>query len=170
MSRGDLAAAFRKFLKAGDEARAKDMARLAARCYRDALELDLASRVAVSRLLGVRDQTKDRPFWIEYQRALRRKPAWSQFSCRRAQILVHNLGSVIECADVGPVIELVATADGRFECLPDARFNAMPLAMTMIILRRALWPHGKSTGSTRVRVSYRGHVMWLNARGEWYAA
>ena len=45
------------------------------------------------------------------------------------------------------------------------------LAMTLIIMRRALWPTGRSSSAApRVRVGYRGHTVWLNARGEWYAA
>jgi len=169
--RGDLHSAVRNYIAAGDAARSRERWQLAARCYRSALEVDLGSRVAVSRLVHIGGHTNDRKFWVEYSRMLKHDGSWSQLTCRRAQILVHNLGSVIECAEVGPVIELVIASDGSFECLPDARFKAMPLAMTLIILRRALWPTGRSSPlAPRVRVGYRGHTVWLNARGEWYAA
>lgn len=170
LQRGEIDRAFRRFLAAGDAARRDARWLLAARCYRDALELDLGSRVAVRRLIAIGRHTRDRSAWIDYAHALERDPYSSGFSCRGAQLLVHNLGAVVQCVEVGPVLDLLMTSDSSFDCLPDGRFRDMPVAMSMLVLRRALWPDGRSKRGARVRVTYRGHVVWLNPRGEWFAA
>jgi hypothetical protein len=79
--------------------------------------------------------------------ALDQHPEWVAFACRSAQIVIGDLG----CASVGPVLEL-------------------PIAMAMIVLRRARWstPRERATEPMTVRVTFAGHQrVRLDEHGEW---
>jgi hypothetical protein len=46
----------------------------------------------------------------------------------------------------------------------------MPLAMVLLILRRAMWPQLREDGSPRrIHVTFLGRSQWLDELGEWEA-
>jgi hypothetical protein len=108
-----------------------------------------------------------------YSRLLDEMPDWPRFGCRSARVLAHDSGSVVECTGAGPVLELVVEAADLVSAQPDGRYSKMPLAMAMIILRRALWPAARDPAhkAARVRVAFAGKpTVWLDERGDWSRA
>ncbi|HUJ57415.1 MAG TPA: hypothetical protein VLX92_02950 [Kofleriaceae bacterium] len=167
--RGDPSAAIAGFLDAGSRAAGYQLWRAAARYFRNALELDLLEREPVVRLAGLAARLGNELDWKHYLRVLDDAPAWPRVGCRGARILTHDTGSIVECPGAGPVLELLMTASDLVEVAPDGRFAHMPLAMALVILRRALWPVPREVASPlRVRVAFAGRSpVWLDERGEW---
>ena len=149
------------FLEAGDLAARLQLWRTAVRCYRQALELDLLDRVAVARLVGLVGRGGNVVAWSEYGRALDRHD-WPHFGCRAAQIVIGDEGAIVECAGVGPVLEITMPQTDLISAQPDGRFAGMPLGMALIILRRALGP-----GVVQVSFAGRGLVS-LDDNGDWH--
>jgi hypothetical protein len=171
--RGDIAEALRGFIDAGDRAAAVQLWRSAVRYYRSALELDLVRREPVARLLRIASRAGNHGEWNEYSRALDEHTGWPHFSCRSAQILTQDRGSVVACAGCGAVLEFAMTQPDVIEARPDGRFVSMPLAMAMLVLRRALWsaPREMTNKPARVRLVFDGHdPVWLDELGDWVAA
>lgn len=137
-------------LDAGDEARSLSLWRKAARCYVSALELDVCDREIVEKLVAIAPRLNNRD-WPAYLRALDAHPDWPHFSVRGAQIVIGDLGAVISCPPIGVVLEILMSADDLVEARPDGRFTGMPLAMALVILRRAMSPM-----PSPIRVSYAG--------------
>jgi hypothetical protein len=168
-----LAAARAAFLEAGQSAASYQLWRSALRCYRRALELDLADREAVGRIAQLPPRVISLADWHDYARALDARSgarAWPSFGCRAAQIVTGNVGAQVECPGTGVVMELIMTEDDLVETRPEARFEAMPLAMAMIILRRALWfaPRELATDPGSIRVAFDGRPqVWLDELGDW---
>lgn len=107
--------------------------------------------------------------WSEYARVLG-QDAWSSFGCRSAQIITGEGGAHVECRGTGNVLELMMTADDLVEARPEARFTGMPLAMALIILRRALWlaPRELASDPMSLRVAFDGrHQVRLDELGDW---
>jgi hypothetical protein len=97
-------------------------------------------------------------------------PGWPHFGCRSARVLTHDSGSIVECANVGPVLELAMPHADVVEVRPDGRFAKMPIAMALLVLRRALWPTPREMTSkpARVRVLFGGREpVRLDERGDW---
>jgi hypothetical protein len=168
---GDPAAANRGYLDAGDIAITFQLWRSAARAYRNALELDLVSVETVGKLVALGAKLPMlAPEWTAYAIALRRHPEWPHFGCRSAQISIADRGAFVECATIGKVLELAMSADDHFDAVADPRFADMPLAMALVIVRRALWPHARERSQqppARVRITFAGRTVWLDEHGEW---
>ena len=141
----------------------------AQRCFRRALELDLVDREAIARIKRMSPRVVAFADWSEYARALDLH-AWSSFSCRSAQIVTGDSGAQVECGGAGVVMELMMTADDLVETRPDARLAGMPLAMALIILRRALWmaPRDFAAEPSSLRVAFAGwQQVRLDELGDW---
>jgi hypothetical protein len=168
--RGDDPCAAREaFLEAGGCAASYQLWRGALRCYRRALEIDLTDGEAVERIVKLPARWVALHDWNEYARALAGR-AWPAFGCRAAQIVTGDLGAQVECPGAGVVIELMMTEDDLVETRPDARFAGMPLAMALIILRRAMWfaPREIATDPVSLRVAFDGRPqVRLDELGDW---
>jgi hypothetical protein len=168
-SAGDAAAAREAFLEAGQCAAGYQLWRSAVRCYRRALEIDLADREPIARVVQMPPRAVVSQDWLDYARALDRRP-WPSFGCRSAQIVTGDLGAQVECAGMGVVMELMMTEDDLVETRPEARLLGMPLAMAMIILRRALWfaPREFAAEPMAIRVAFDGRpLVRLDELGDW---
>jgi hypothetical protein len=165
----NLIAAREAFLEAGQCATGYQLWRSALRCYRRALEIDLLDREAIARIARMPPRVVPPSDWSEYTRAIDRH-AWPSFSCRSAQIVTGDLGAQVECPGTGVVMELMMTADDLVETRPEARFAGMPLAMGLIILRRALWlaPRDHAAEPMSLRVAFEGRQqVRLDELGDW---
>jgi hypothetical protein len=158
------------FLEAGRNAVEVQLWRSAIRCYRSALELDLLDREAVGAVLRMPPRVISGRGWDEYRAAIEQHPDWRRFGCRSAQIMLCDQGAVIECSNVGAVIELLMTDLDLVEAQPDAQYRGMPVAMAMIVLRRALWPNPRERAadpaSMRVTFAAQQRVR-LDEHGDW---
>lgn len=165
----DPVAARAAFLEAGDCAAGYQLTRSALRCYRRALELALADREPVARILRLPARAIPSEDWADYARALDRE-AWPAFGCRGAQIVIGDAGAHVECPGAGTVLELMMTADDLVELRPAKGFAGVPLAMALIIARRALWmtPREVATAPAWLRVAYAGRPqVRLDELGDW---
>lgn len=165
----DLIAAREAFLEAGQCAAGYQLWRSALRCYRRALEIDLLDREAIARIARMPPRVVPPSDWSEYTHAIDRH-AWRSFGCRSAQIVTGDLGAQVECPGTGVVMELMMTADDLVETRPEARFAGMPLAMGLIILRRALWfsPRDHAAEPMSLRVAFEGRQqVRLDELGDW---
>ena len=185
----DPMAARTAFLEAGQCAAGYQLWRSALRCYRRALELDLTDREAVQHVVQMPARVLVLHDWHDYARALDRHsgqpagqatgqpagqhawhPPWPAFGCRAAQVVTGHLGAHVECPGVGVVMELMMTEDDLIETRPEPRFAGMPLAMAMIILRRAMWfaPREMATDPASLRVAFDGRPqVRLDELGDW---
>jgi hypothetical protein len=165
----DLAAAREAFLEAGQCASGYQLWRSALRCFRRALELDLADREPIARIARMSSRVVALADWTEYARALDLY-AWPSFGCRSAQIVTGDLAAHVGCTGAGVVMELMMTADDLVETRPAARYPGMPLAMALIILRRALWmsPRDFAAEPSSLRVAFAGRQqVRLDELGDW---
>lgn len=166
---GNPAGAREAFLEAGQCAVGYQLWRSAVRCYRRALEIDLTDREPIARLTQMPPRAVASHDWVDYTRALDRRP-WPAFGCRSAQIVTGDLGAQVECAGMGVVMELMMTDDDLVETRPEARLAGMPLAMAMVLLRRALWfaPRELATDPMSIRVAFDGRPqVRLDELGDW---
>jgi len=166
---GDLAAAREAFLEAGLCASGYQLWRSAVRCYRRALEIDLVDREPVARIGRMPARAVAPNDWSEYARAIDLH-AWPSFGCRAAQIVTGDAGAQVECPGTGVVLELMMSADDLVETRPAARFAGMPLAMALIMLRRALWltPRDMAPDPGSLRVAFEGRPqVRLDELGDW---
>ena len=157
------------FLEAAERAMDVQLWRSALRCYRHALELDLCDREVIRRILEIPPRVISGRGWEDYRRALDSHPDWPHFSCRSSQIVIGDLGAVVECPGHGGVLELMMTDRDLVELRPDARFSGMPTAMALVILRRALWPTPRERDElmhVRVIFEVRDRVR-LDEMGDW---
>jgi hypothetical protein len=171
-SEGDLMSARRAFVDAGVCASTYGMWRAAVRCYRRALEIDLVDRELVGRIVHISGKLPTGGDWVDYARVLDGNPGWAPFGCRTAQIILGDLGGVVTCQGVGAVLELMMARDDHVDAHPDGRFAAMPLAMAMVILRRAMWPALRDVAEPRsLGVTFAANRrVRLDELGDWQAA
>ncbi|HEX2692007.1 MAG TPA: hypothetical protein VHN14_35605 [Kofleriaceae bacterium] len=165
----DLATARGAFLEAGQCAAGYQLWRSAVRCYRRALEIDLVDREPIARIARMPPRVVATSDWAEYARALTQH-AWPSFGCRAAQIVSGDSGAHVECPGTGVVMELMMTEADLVDTRPAARFAGMPLAMALIILRRALWlaPRELAADPMSVRVAFNGRPqVRLDELGDW---
>lgn len=158
------------FLDAGRSAGEVQLWRAAIRCYRHALELDLLDREPVEAVLRMPARVISGRGWDEYKLALDAHPEWLRFSCRTARVVSGDLGAVVECPGVGPVLELLMSASDLVETRPDARFRGMPITLAMIVMRRALWmnPRERASDPSSIRVVYDAQQrIRLDEHGDW---
>jgi len=170
---GKPADAYALFLDAGDVASKLQLWRSALRCYRRAVELDLFDQRAVGRLARIAPRANAATEWAEYATALAGRPPWPRFECRAAQLVIGDLGAVVTCAPVGTVLEVLMTADDLVEVHPDSRMANMPIAMALIIMRRAMWaaPRDHAPEPMAIKVVYAGRApMRLDELGDWAPA
>jgi len=167
---GDVTAARDAFVEAGACAAIHGRWRAAVRCYRRALELDLLDREIVAKIVRIAGKVTNAADWASYARVLEARPPWPSFGCRSAQIVVGDLGGVVTCAGIGAVLEVMMAHDDLIDVHPDGQLAGMPLAMAMVILRRALWPvpRDHATDPARVRVTFAaGRHVQLDEHGDW---
>ena len=167
---GEPAMARTCFLEAAQAATEVQLWRSALRCYRHALELDLLDRAVVDRVLQIPLRVTSGRGWDRYRSALDAHADWVPFGCRAARIVSGDLGAVVECPGIGPVLELIMSERDLIETRPDGRFAGMPVAMAMIILRRALWsaPRERASEPMTVRVTFDGRErVRLDEHGDW---
>ena len=167
--RGELSTARACFLEAGQSAVDVQLWRAAIRCYRHVLELDLVDREAIERLVRMPARVTSGRGWDEYKKALDQNPSWPHFGCRTARIVIGDQ-AVVECPQVGPVLELLMTDQDHVETRPDSRFAGMPIGFAMIVIRRALWtnPRDRATDLMNVRVTFDGQQrVRLDEHGDW---
>jgi hypothetical protein len=166
---GDRVGAARAYVEAGDHAVRYQLWRSAARSYRAALELDLASRDVVGRLVTLATRTRRAlADWLDYAAALDAHPDWPHASCVRAQVMIDDRGAYVDCGL--RVLRLAMTADDHVTAQPEPLFAEMPLAMGMVVLRRAMWPNarGQALDPMRVRVTFAARpAVWLDELGDW---
>jgi hypothetical protein len=168
---GDVVAARDAFLTAGDVAAGFQLWRTTTRCYRHALELDLLDRVAVARLIGLVGRGGHAVEWSEYARTVDRVD-WLHFGCRGAQVVIGDHGAFVECPGIGPVLDITMPDEDVIEAQPDGRFARMPVAMAMIVLRRALWSYASEPAvpPRSVQIVFAGREpVVLDELGEWHA-
>lgn len=160
------------FLEAGQAASGHQLWRTAQRCYRLALELDLVDREPVERILQLPSRRTVHTEWNVYACALDCY-AWPSFGCRSAQVVTGDQRSWIECPGIGTVLEVTMPDDDVIEAHPDPRLAGMPLAMAMLIVRRAMWsaPPIHTTRPRWLRVGFDNlPQVWLCELGEWQPA
>lgn len=165
-NRADARAAF---LAAGQAASRHQLWRRAQRCYRLALELDLVDREPIERILRLPSRTISHAEWNVYACVLDCH-AWPSFGCRPAQIVTGGQRSQVECPGIGAVMKLTMPEVDQIEAHPDPRLAGMPLAMAMMILRRAMWiaPRDRTNRPKRLRVAFDDlPQVWLCELGEW---
>jgi hypothetical protein len=169
---GDVGGAREGFIGAGALAAGFQLWKTTTRCYRHALELDLFDREVIARLVGLVGRGGHAVEWSEYAKAIDRHD-WPHFGCRAAQLVIGDAGAFIECPGVGPVLDITMPDSELVEAQPDGRFAGMPIAMAMIILRRALWPLGlpHAVPPRSVGIGFAGRrALVLDELGEWHAA
>jgi hypothetical protein len=168
--RGDHADARRAFLEAGSSAAAVQLWRTAIRCYRHALELDLSDREAVNRICRMPARIVNDRGWYDYRRALLKPSPWGPFGCRIAQVVSSDQGTLVQCPNTGPVLQVVMAEADLVEVHPHPNFLRMPIAMAMVVLRRGLWPTPRETtpAPMTVRVSFERRLrLRLDEHGDW---
>jgi len=168
LATGDYEAARSRFVEAGECAVRFQLWRSAFRAFRNALELDLVDPVPVARLKTLRGSLTMLGDWSDYVRVLESNPGWSSVCAIGARILSADTGTIVECRGVGPVLELAMPEADLIEATPDGRFRAMPRAMALLLMRRALWPFPRERDGMRVRVAW-GTMprVWLDESGYW---
>ena len=167
IAEGDRRAAARAYVDAGDLGVRYQLWRSAARSYRFALELDLASPAVVAKLVALGPRGTRTADWLDYATALDAHPDWPHASCLRAQVLIDDRGGYVDCGL--RVLRLAMTGDDHVEAQPEPLFSEMPLAMGLVVLRRAMWPNARESGSPmRLRVTFaRRPPVWLDELGDW---
>jgi hypothetical protein len=168
--RGEHETARACFMEAGRSAAEVQLWRSAVRCCRHALELDLLDRGAVEAVTRMPTRVISGRGWDDYRVALDQHPEWTKFACRTAQIVIGDQGAVIDCPIAGRVLELIMTERDLVEARPAARYPGMPIAMAMIVLRRALWPNPRERTSdpATMRVTFAGRErVRLDEHGDW---
>jgi hypothetical protein len=169
---GDLSRASALYLEAGRAAAGDTLWRVTIRCFRAALEIDLTDREVVARLLALGARGGDD--WSAYARALDRED-WPRFGCRAASIVIDDDGATVHCPQVGPVLAIAMTERDLVKARPHSRFAGIPVAMALIILRRALWPDARALWleqrhrpAMQVRIDLGAqHLLWLDELGDW---
>ncbi|MEO6776674.1 MAG: hypothetical protein ABI467_27280 [Kofleriaceae bacterium] len=167
LAAGDRAAAAGAYVEAGDHAVHYQLWRSAARSFRSALELDLVARPVVAKLVGLRHRCAAAD-WLDYQGALDAHPDWPHLSCLRAQVWIDDRGGYVDCGV--RVLRLAMTSVDHVEVHPESQFAAIPFAMALVVLRRAMWPNARehATEPMRLRVTFGGRPsVWLDELGDW---
>lgn len=167
---GDPRGAYDGFVEAGRCAEQYGLWKTALRCYRNAVELDLVGAVAVDQLARIATRAGAGVEWAEYSATLKAGPKWPEVGCRGAQLLVGSSGAVVNCPRVGTVYQVVMQDGDVLAVRPEPRFADSPVAMALLLLRRAMWPAPREKAKVPfdVRVTYRGKQQFkLTEYGDW---
>jgi hypothetical protein len=170
----DWHAAQAAYVDAGDCATGYGLWRSAIRCYRHALELELTDANVVERAVAISTHlayatSQD---WLAYRTTLR-DARFPRFGCRKAEIVVGERGSYLTCPLVGPVLSLAMPASSVIVATPFPRFARVPLAMALIVLRRALFAGSRDEADAPrlARVTFANHAsVELDELGDWWPA
>lgn len=156
------------FVAAGDRAVRDGRWRDALESYRLALELDMLDAGVVARCeAAMRSAQRKLWMWSDYATAIAAHPEWPHFACRDAQLVIGDDAQVIACPGVGAVLDVRMTDDGALEVQPTQKFTDLPIAMAMVIVRRAVWPRPRHIGPGAALVRYLGRLVRLTELGEW---
>nr|HEX4317788.1 hypothetical protein [Kofleriaceae bacterium] len=169
---GDPRAAYGGFVDAGRCAEQYGLWKTALRCYRNAVELDFIDPTAVEHLARIATRAGAGSEWADYLAVVTAPaaPSWPTIVCRDVQLLVGSAGAVASCTRAGTVLAVSMTDDDHVDITPDARFADIPVAMALLVVRRALWPSPRDNAATsfEVRVTYRArHRFKLLEHGDW---
>ena len=141
--------------------------------YRYALRIDLIDEATVATATRVATKVGHAigMTWTDYGHALRRR-SWTHFGSRGAQMTLGDRGGVIQCPGVGPVLEILMSERDLVETRPHAALADLPMAMAMVILRRAVFVQPRDYVSDQspmsVRVSWSGGPqVVLDDVGDW---
>lgn len=161
-----------RLVEAGLCAAADEQWRIAVRCYRAALEIDLLDRRVLARLLGLGARAGEE--WSDYARQVDRVD-WPHFGCRGTSIVTGDGRAVVRCPEVGVVLTLAMPERDVFSVRASSAFAGMPLAMALVILRCALWPDARALWleqrhrpAMQVGVRFEDKMsVWLDELGDW---
>lgn len=170
---GDAVVARECYVQATKRAASHRLWRMAIRCCRRALELDLADRdiVHVAHRISGHLGGDDARAWAHYASVLQRE-RWPHFGARGAQVVIGDHGAFVTCPGVGLVLELLMSAPGLVEAAPVPQFHGMPSAMALILLRRSLFmrPREFADDPATIQVAFRaGPAVRLDELGDWHA-
>jgi hypothetical protein len=162
--------AYALFLEAGDTASNLGLWKSGLRCYRRAVELDLFDPRAIGRLARIAPRASAGNEWAEYATALAGRPPWPRFDLRNVQLRAGGVAATVTCGAVGTVLEVMMSADDVVEVHPDPRLATMPIAMALIVMRRAMWtaPRDSAPEPMSINVVFAGRpAMRLDEIGDW---
>lgn len=166
---GELMDAYARYVSAGDVAAGNASWRAAIRCFQRAVELAPFEVEAIRRIAAIAHHVHNRTEWSEYATALERKLV-PMFPFHHVQLVLGNDGSFVTAPSTGTVLEVMLTGADLLEAHASGPFADLPLALALLVLRRALWatPSSRPRALMSIRVAFNGRPhMLLHENGDW---